>query len=85
LTRGRYWLVLGAAMWAAAVAGPPPPPPGTDRSASADVPDDELIEFLGADDHGDAAWWEFLKNAQPGTDKPGADKPGAPPPQDPKR
>jgi hypothetical protein len=68
-------------MWAAAVAGPPPPPPGADRSASADVPDDELIEFLGADDHGgDAAWWEFLKNAQPGTDKP-----SAPPPQDTKR
>jgi hypothetical protein len=80
LTRGRYWLVLGAAIWAAAVAGPSSPPPGTDRPTSADVPDDELIEFLGADDHGDAAWWEFLKNAQPGTDKP-----SAPPPQDQKR
>ncbi len=35
----------------------PPPPP-----RPADAPDDEFIEFLGEDDHGDSAWWEFLKN-----------------------
>jgi hypothetical protein len=28
------------------------------------VPDEEFIEFLGEDDHGDAAWSEFLKRAQ---------------------
>jgi hypothetical protein len=35
----------------------PPAPP-----RPADAPDDEFIEFLGEDDHGDSAWWEFLKN-----------------------
>jgi hypothetical protein len=38
-------------------AAPPPPRP-------ADAPDDEFIEFLGEDDHGDSAWWEFLKKQQ---------------------
>jgi hypothetical protein len=40
----------------------------------------QLIEFLGADDHGDAAWWEFLKRLPPGSIRP-AD----PPPQDAKQ
>ncbi|MGO9512040.1 MAG: hypothetical protein ACLP2F_00155 [Steroidobacteraceae bacterium] len=81
----RYWLVLGAAMWiaagAAASAGepPPPPPPTPPQSTSPDVPDEEFIEFLGADDHGDAAWSELLKNAA------ARQQPAAPPPQDAKR
>jgi len=82
----RYWLVLCAGLCTVALAGPPsqtpsPPPAGTpptpmpeasDEAAS----DDELIEFLGADDVGDAAWWEFLKNSAPGNDPP---QPAAPP------
>jgi hypothetical protein len=68
-------------MWAVAVGGQqPPPPPGANQPTSPGVPDDEFIEFLGADDHGDAAWWEFLKNAPPDTDQAGAS-----PPQDAKR
>jgi len=44
------------------------------------VPDEEFIEFLGADDHGDAAWSELLKNAAAHSQKP-----AAPPPQDAKQ
>ncbi len=54
----------------APVAAGQPPKPG-------DVPDSEFIEFLGSDDVGDAAWWEFLKR-QP----PRGNSPPAPPPQD---
>jgi hypothetical protein len=60
-------------------APPPPsaPPQSTSTSTSAEAPDEEFIEFLGEDDHGDdAAWREFLKNAPPGTEKP-----TPPPPQ----
>ena len=73
----RYRLVLGALLCAAAVRAQPPvqapkaaptPPPASTQSAappaSQDVPDEEFIEFLGEDDHGDAAWSEFLKRAQ---------------------
>jgi hypothetical protein len=82
----RHWL-LGAALWAMAAAAQPPgqtqrPPPGRAPPAtqpSSEAPDDEFIEFLGEDDHGDAAWWEFLKKAAPGKQNP------APPPQDPKQ
>ncbi len=42
--------------------------------------DESFIEFLGADDVGDARWWEFLKNAEPREDQP-----SAPPPQDAKQ
>jgi hypothetical protein len=54
---------------------PAPPPPDAARAATpvvdppavdapgADAPDDEFIEFLGADDVGDAAWWAFLKKS----------------------
>src|ERR1700679_1120229 len=43
-------------------AKPPPPPP-----------DESFLEFLGSDDVGDAAWWEFLKKAPPrGSDPPPA-------------
>ena len=73
----RYRWILGALLCAAAVRAQPPaqapkpapsPPPGSTQSAappaSQDVPDEEFIEFLGEDDHGDAAWSEFLKRAQ---------------------
>ena len=43
--------------------------------SSADAPDDGLIEFLGADDVGDADWWEFFKKAPPR----GKDTPSTPP------
>jgi hypothetical protein len=46
-------------------------PPAASRSA----PDDDFIEFLGRDDVGDAAWWEFLKKAPPRREIP----PAAPP------
>jgi len=78
-----YRLVLGALLWAAAVRAQPPaqvpaqPPAGTSAGhataappASQDVPDEEFIEFLGEDDHGDAAWSEFLKRAQHGAQNP---------------
>jgi hypothetical protein len=41
------------------------------------APDEGFIEFLGSDDVGDAAWWEFLKRAPPR-----GNNPPAPPPQD---
>jgi hypothetical protein len=34
------------------------------------APDDDLIEFLGADDVGDADWWEFLKKSAHSRDPP---------------
>jgi hypothetical protein len=38
----------------------------TAAAATATAADDEsFIEFLGSDDVGDAAWWEFLKNSDP--------------------
>jgi hypothetical protein len=49
-------------------AAPGAPPPGDDEG---------FIEFLGSDDVGDAAWWEFLKRAPPR-----GSNPAAPPPQD---
>jgi hypothetical protein len=55
-----------------------PTDPAPPQSTSADEPDEEFIEFLGADDHGDdAAWRELLKNAPSGKQKP-----AAPPSQD---
>jgi hypothetical protein len=77
LREPRYRWILGALLCAAAVRAQPPaqapkpapsPPPGSTQSAappaSQDAPDEEFIEFLGEDDHGDAAWSEFLKRAQ---------------------
>ena len=90
--RGRHWLWLGMLVCAAATADPPPPgaqqsappvtqsPPGATQSPSQGAPDDDFIEFLGADDVGDAAWWEFLKKA-PSRGSP----PPATPPQDAKQ
>jgi len=82
--------VLSAAMCMAAMAQPPapapapaPPPP----AAAANAPDDDFIEFLGSDDVGDTAWWEFLnKSAAPGEeDPPPAPAPAPPPPPDAKQ
>jgi hypothetical protein len=75
----RYWLIVSAAWCAGALAGQPPPPPGQ----SADAPDDEFIEFLGGDDVGDAAWWEFLKRSAPRPVE--TPVPPPPPPQDQKQ
>ena len=76
----RYRLVLGALLWAAAVRAQPPAqapaqaPAGHPQTAappaSQEQPDEEFIEFLGEDDHGDAAWSEFLKRAQHGAQNP---------------
>jgi hypothetical protein len=74
-------LLAGLAVCAAAVAAPPPtappapPPAGVPAQPSQGAPDADLIEFLGSDDVGDAAWWEFLKRAPPRGD----DTPAAPP------
>jgi hypothetical protein len=87
-------MALGAALWGLIAMGqtpgqgqaPAPPagtPPGRAPPATqpppANAPDDELIEFLGEDDHGDSAWWEFLNKSPPGNQNP------APPPQSPKQ
>jgi len=77
LREPRYRLVLGALLCAAAVRAQTPgqvpkpapsAPPASAQTAAPpapqDVPDEEFIEFLGEDDHGDAAWSEFLKRAQ---------------------
>jgi hypothetical protein len=74
----RYRLALGvmcmASLGGAAVADPPAsaraaPQQDADVGATgAAMPDDEFIEFLGADDVGDAAWWEFLKKSAPRKD-----------------
>jgi hypothetical protein len=78
LIAGKYWLVLIAAMGVLANAGQPPapPPPAAPQSAPPEVPDEEFIEFLGEDDHGDdVAWRELLKNTPPGTAKASAPSP----------
>lgn len=72
----RLILVLAGLMCASAIAAPPAPPPPP-PTASADAPDEEFIEFLGEDDVGDAAWWEFLKKSALG-----AGDQSAPPPQE---
>lgn len=61
-----------------------PTPAATQHPAStpgvatpSDTTDEGFIEFLGSDDVGDAAWWEFLKRS-PSQGK----NPPAPPPQD---
>lgn len=68
----------------------PAPPPGQvpapapkappASSPDAQAPDDDFIEFLGGDDVGDAAWWEFLKKLPPRRIDPPAT-----PPQDAKQ
>ena len=52
-----------------------PPSQPTPPATPPDLPDGEFIEFLGADDHGDAAWWEMLKQAPAGSQRPQAPAP----------
>jgi hypothetical protein len=78
LSWGRHWLLwvsIGVGATAVAADPPPAPPPPATPSASPDAPGDDFIEFLGADDVGDAAWWEFLKKVPPR----GMNPPAAPP------
>jgi hypothetical protein len=85
LISARAWLLTATLACAVAQAAQPPSPPQKPAPAAAsqpavppgDVPDDEFIEFLGSDDVGDAAWWEFLKRVPPR-----GNNPPAPPPQD---
>ena len=84
MRRGLWLLVLCAAANAAPPQAAPVSPPATQPPAvpaPSTVPADEgFLEFLGSDDVGDAAWWEFLKKAPPrGSDPP------AVPPQDAKK
>jgi hypothetical protein len=92
LGSGRGGLLLSVLCATASAVPPPASPPastpattpaGTPAAppAQSTVPPDEgFLEFLGSDDVGDAAWWEFLKRAPPrGSDPP------APPPQDAKK
>ena len=65
--------VLGAWSGGSCMAEQPAPGgPPADRprpAESGQVPaDEDLIEVLGADDVGDAAWWEFLKRSAPRKD-----------------
>ncbi|MDP9009770.1 MAG: hypothetical protein M3N91_13875 [Pseudomonadota bacterium] len=80
----RSWLLLSAVCAAANAAPPPAAPPaspvGTASAQSTVAPDESFLEFLGSDDVGDAAWWEFLKKAPPQ-----GSVPPAPPPQDAKK
>jgi hypothetical protein len=62
--------VLGMAVFASQAPAPQPSSPPNPGAATpgaavpgANTPDDDLIEFLGADDVGDADWWEFLKKS----------------------
>ncbi len=83
----RAWLLIGTASLIAHAQPPatPPQPPGAAAPAATQppagatgaTPDEGLIEFLGSDDVGDAAWWEFLKRAPSG-----GKNPPPPPPQD---
>ena len=84
--------MFGVLVCAAAAAQAPPSTPGAQQSPSQGTPppaqspsqsspDDDFIEFLGADDVGDADWWEFLKKAPPRGENP----PPATPPQDAKQ
>jgi hypothetical protein len=77
LNGSKHWLVLAAVAWACAATAQTPAQPATPsgsgrpqtaapKTPPAEVPDEELIEFLGEDDHGDEAWWEFLKKTPPG-------------------
>jgi hypothetical protein len=76
---------MGVMFCAMAFAAPPQPgsPPQSPTTApgagaqGAGTPNDDFIEFLGDDDVGDAALWEFLKNSAPRKDP----RP-EPPPQD---
>ena len=85
----RHRLLAGLALCAVSIAAlpaqpapppPPPAPPSAPPPSSQGAPDDDFIEFLGGDDVGDAAWWDFLKKVPPR-----GDSPPATPPQDSKQ
>lgn len=83
---GKRWPLIAAMFSFAAMAQTPPAtaPRQTQPQTPAhdDTPDEGLLEFLGSDDVGDTAWWEFLKRAPArGSDPP----PPPPPPQDAKK
>ena len=59
----------------------PTPAPPASAAKAPPAPDESFLEFLGSDDVGDTAWWEFLKKAPPR----GSDPPPATPPQDAKK
>jgi hypothetical protein len=86
-----YWWVAGLTLCGLGFAAPPagtpaagPPAAGQGQSRTGapvsreGEPNDDFIEFLGADDVGDAAWWEFLNKSAPHKPKP----PAPPPSQD---
>ena len=83
----RICLLLGV-VCATANAEPPPPPPASPAASptatasepATVAPDEGFLEFLGSDDVGDAAWWDFLKKAPPRGNVPPAS-----PPQDAKQ
>jgi hypothetical protein len=89
LIGSKRWLAMGAALLAgAAVSQQPGQQPGQpaggrsqtaapQRPPAADTPDEDFIEFLGEDDHGDGTWSDMVKKAQ---QQPGSQNP-APPPQ----
>jgi len=82
---GRICLLLGVVCAAANAAPPAPTPPGASPPVASSAPatgapDESFLEFLGSDDVGDAAWWDFLKKAPPR-----GNVPPAPPPQDAKQ
>ena len=81
LNGSKHWLVLGAVLWAAAAAPQIPgqqapanggkPQSAAPQPPAANAPDEEFIEFLGEDDHGDGAWSDMVKKAQQqGTQSP---------------
>jgi hypothetical protein len=82
---GRVCLLLGVVCAAANAAPPASAPPAasptdTSSAAATGAPDESFLEFLGSDDVGDAAWWDFLKKAPPH-----GNVPPEPPPQDVKK
>jgi hypothetical protein len=87
LTSSKRWLVLGAFLWAGGAApqqnSPPPPPangrppPAAQRPPPASAPDEDFIEFLGEDDHGEGTWSDMVKKAQQPGGTPSPSPPSA--------
>jgi hypothetical protein len=91
LNGSKHWLVLGAVLWAGTAASQSPgqqAPPNGGKSQSAapqappaNAPDEEFIEFLGEDDHGDGAWSDMVKKAQQQAPSPQSPPPAQGPKQ----
>jgi hypothetical protein len=87
LNGSKHWLVLGAVLWAGLAAAqvpaqPPPAPAGgrpqpAQQPPPAGVPDEDFIEFLGEDDHGEGTWSDMVRKAQ----QQGTPAPQSPPSQ----